>query len=321
MQRPPSSGSSASGPLGGESLVGHMIVEALRQHRGDDRRLLIVAALRASTPNALRTADCAPSAATTSLASIVAVAPACGDLQPAPRPRGDSMRDTSAGQIRPALPGSARRRDHSALAERPIRHHVAHGGEALLGRIDAREAESALIRDMDLAIGVADASTSGHTPRVSRMRRLPFESAVVRSSKLGCEAASCGIASIRATLELRAAPMRRRGWRPPCRRPRWRRRNAVHVASAACTRASIASGVFSSAAGQHLRRTGGHQHFILDANADVPEFLRDARRGSDVDPRLDGEHHPRFQHPPFAADLVVADIMHVEARASGRCDD
>ena len=38
-----------------------------------------------------------------------------------------------------------------------------------------------------------------------------------------------------------------------------------------------------------------------------------ARRRSDVDARLDGEHHARFQHAPFAADLVVADIMHVEA--------
>jgi len=35
------------------------------------------------------------------------------------------------------------------------------------------------------------------------MRRLPLDSAVVRSSKLGCEAESCGTASISATFTLK----------------------------------------------------------------------------------------------------------------------
>ena len=58
-------------------------------------------------------------------------------------------------------------------------------------------------------MGVAAAATAGQTPRVSRMRRLPFDNAVVRSSKLGCDAASCGTASMSA--DAHAEPLERDG--------------------------------------------------------------------------------------------------------------
>ncbi len=47
--------------------------------------------------------------------------------------------------------------------------------------------------------GPACAARCGHTPSVSKMRRLPLPSALVRSSKLGWEAASLATASISAT--------------------------------------------------------------------------------------------------------------------------
>ena len=37
-----------------------------------------------------------------------------------------------------------------------------------------------------------------------------------------------------------------------------------------------------------------------------------ARR--DVEARLDRQHHPRLQHPPLLAELVVADVVHVHAQ-------
>jgi hypothetical protein len=40
---------------------------------------------------------------------------------------------------------------------------------------------------------------SGHTPSVSKIWRVPLPSAVVRSSKLGCEAESGGMLSISST--------------------------------------------------------------------------------------------------------------------------
>ena len=53
---------------------------------------------------------------------------------------------------------------------------------------------------------------------------------------------------------------------------------------------------------------------VLDANADVPPALGHAFGAcGNVDPRLDGHHHARFEHAPLFADLVVADIVHIHA--------
>ena len=73
-------------------------------------------------------------------------------------------------------------------------------------------------------MGVAADDTLGQTPKVSSMRRLPLDNAVVRSSKLGCNAESWGMASINAM----------RAPRPPSATPRL------------APSRSIASGVFSS---------------------------------------------------------------------------
>src|SRR5882672_785627 len=165
-----------------------------------------------------------------------------------------------------------------------------------------------------LRIGVASGDTPGHTPRVSRIRRLPFESAVVRSSKLGCDAESWGTASISASFNPNGANAAAR--LAPTMPPPTMAMSTACVTG--CTsrrlhqRLDLFRGFLESAR-QHLGGFGGHQHLILDANADVPEFLRYSRRGSNVNPRFDGQHHPRLQYPPLAPDLVIADVMHVEA--------
>ncbi len=38
------------------------------------------------------------------------------------------------------------------------------------------------------------------------------------------------------------------------------------------------------------------------------------RAGRNVDPGLDGHHHAGLEHAPFVADLVVADVVHVEPK-------
>src|SRR5690554_4085756 len=68
-------------------------------------------------------------------------------------------------------------------------------------------------------------------------------------------------------------------------------------------------------AGKDLVSVPGDQHIILDTDADTPPpgcHLLVVR--GDVDPRLPGHHHARFQHPPFAADPVLADIVHIHAQ-------
>lgn len=66
------------------------------------------------------------------------------------------------------------------------------------------------------------------------------------------------------------------------------------------------------AVGQHFATIAGDHHVVLDAYADTAPLLR--HRGivrGDVDARLDGHRHARFEHPPFAADAVLADVVHV----------
>src|SRR5579863_5288408 len=117
-----------------------------------------------------------------------------------------------------------------------------------------------------------------------------------------------------------AAPTRRRGWRPPCRRPRWRCRPPASSSEPSCglhQRLDLFRGFLQSPR-EDLGGVGGDQHLIFDANADVPELLRYPRRRPNVNPRLDGQHHSRLQYPPLAPDLVIADVMHVEAEPMSR---
>ena len=158
---------------------------------------------------------------------------------------------------------------------------------------------------------MAASDTAAQTPKVSRMRRLPFDNAVVRSSKLGCEAESCGTASISATRS--PSPSSATARLAPTMPPPTMAMSKVSLTR----RTPDARSPPGSSPAPPVSTSGsarGHQHVILDANADVPEFLRKARRRSNVDAGLDGQGHSRLQHPPFAAHFVVADVVHIEAQ-------
>ena len=91
---------------------------------------------------------------------------------------------------------------------------------------------------------------------------------------------------------------------------------AVH---ADCTRRSTASGVFSSDAVKTSGCAMGHQHIVFDAHTDVPEFLRVAGRGADIDAGLDGQRHAGLEDSPFSAHLVIADVVDIETQPVSRC--
>ena len=97
------------------------------------------------------------------------------------------------------------------------------------------------------------------------------------------------------------------------------RRVAGRLAHAVRMTRSTSSGVRGRPIGQHLAATRRDRDVVLDAHADVPPAARHALAARrDVDARLDGQAHARFEHAPFVADLVVADVVYVHARASDR---
>ncbi len=78
-------------------------------------------------------------------------------------------------------------------------------------------------------------------------------------------------------------------------------------------RCSMSCTDLGACARQHLARGLRDDHVVLDADADAAPLLRHrAVVGRDVDARLHGQHHAGLQHAPLAADLVVADVVHVE---------
>src|SRR5882672_12274739 len=97
------------------------------------------------------------------------------------------------------------------------------------------------------------------------MRRLPFESAVVRSSKLGCASDPSGALSTSATLSpsgasatARLAPII-----PPPAMTTSARMSAVHGAFDVV-------GLDRQRSRQHFGRAARHRDVVFDAHADVP---------------------------------------------------
>src|SRR5688572_599163 len=160
-------------------------------------------------------------------------------------------------------------------------------------------------------MAVASRSSSGHTRSASKMRRLPLEIAVVRSSKLGCPKVPNGWASIRTTSSASSASARARV--APTRPP------PQIATSELCARGSIhqllyCGRLFRCAGREHLVTRARHRDIVLDAHADVPPALRDAlRAGGNVDAGLDRQRHPGLEHAPLLANLVVAHVVDVHA--------
>src|SRR5262249_22112196 len=69
-------------------------------------------------------------------------------------------------------------------------------------------------------------------------------------------------------------------------------------------------GLLGDGRGKDVVPAGCHQHVVFDAHADAEIAGVDVgsvRR--DVDPRLDGQYHSRFQQPRVAFQLVFADVV------------
>src|SRR5260221_13254512 len=99
--------------------------------------------------------------------------------------------------------------------------------------------------------------------------------------------------------------------RRPDRPRRWRRRGAP--CSAIEDRALDVLDGLRALGGEDFAALRGDQHIVLDAHADVPEWLGNVVRRADVKARLDGEHHAGPQLAPLALLHVVACVVHVEA--------
>src|SRR5215469_6110902 len=171
-------------------------------------------------------------------------------------------------------------------------------------------------------MAAASGAIACHTPSASKIRRLTLPSAVVRSSKLGCASAPNGTLSTsnsRRPVPVSAAATLAPTMPPPTIATSTSRgvpaRTAEDMAGSGARHQRLdLIGVLGSARGEHFRPALGDDHVVLDANADVTEASRHATgRSRQINPRLYGHHHPRFQDPPFITDLVVAHVVHVEA--------
>src|SRR4029077_6275183 len=166
-------------------------------------------------------------------------------------------------------------------------------------------------------------------PRLSKMRRLAWPSAVVRSSKLGWPLRPKGALSTRssrtpvpASAAARLAPTRP----PPMIATSTSRGGAaagrvmrLGARSAARHEGLDLIGILGCARGEHLRFASRHPHVVFDADADIAEALgAPPGTGGQIDPRLDGHPHARLEHPPLIAHLVVADVVHVHAEPLAR---
>ena len=154
-------------------------------------------------------------------------------------------------------------------AERPVGHHVAHGREALLTRVDSRKAKR------PWSVTLRDRRRSGIQRRpsddFSKILRLPLESAVVRSSKF---------VPLRYVESPRSRPhagSMGRARRPKWRRPLPRRRLLRHQKSRSASMASEVSPVRRSAPPAPPGSPALRRH------PDVPT----RRRGPDVDTRFE----------------------------------
>ncbi len=243
-------------------------------------------------------------------AAIVRVTASLGDLHGL-RPRWHAQRDI---RTRPASPPRARRRSggwrRRSQTHRCLEHRL-RGGQSRSARPDDTWMER---------MAAACARRRFHTPRPSKMRRLALPSAVVRSSKLGC---ARRVVRDRLNQHHRAlgAGKRQRAAGPD------------HAAADDCDVKFLRGrhlgarhhrfdlvDLLRRLRGQHLRAALRHHDIILDAYADVGKAARHAAQARrDIDTRLDGEHHAGLEHPPLAADFVVARRRAHPCRASARC--
>src|SRR5690625_2744926 len=66
--------------------------------------------------------------------------------------------------------------------------------------------------------------------------------------------------------------------------------------------------------GQNLMAISGHEYIVLDPHAYTPEGLGQRPiSGREVEPRFDGEDHPRLELSRLALDHIITDIVDIES--------
>ena len=192
--------------------------------------------------------------------------------------------------------------------------------EPLLRGVDAREAEAPRSETWMRRIAVASRSISGQTPSASKMRRLPFDSAVVRSSKLGCSAVPNGLRFDQRDLE-RELRQREREARADETAAGdgdvdGRRRQDL-IAGALGSHSSASRSRPDPSAAPPVSTSLPSRVTATSSSMRTPMFHQrlatPLRAGGNVDARLDRHHHAGLEHAPLLADLVVADVVHVHA--------
>src|SRR5690242_8076003 len=146
--------------------------------------------------------------------------------------------------------------------------------------------------------------TELHAPRRSRMRRLPWESAIGRSAT----SASSAILATDIALSDNASASALPTGPPPAIA------TSTSASSAAANERLDVANRFRRGRRQYVAAGGGHDDVVLDANAGVPELPGDTVARPDIAARLDGQGHARFEATPFAARFVFSGVVNVQTQ-------
>src|SRR5882672_9378053 len=143
--------------------------------------------------------------------------------------------------------------------------------------------------------------TELHASRRSRIRRLPWESAIGRSAR----SVSPAIRATDTPLPARASASAHPTGPPPAM--------ATSTSSVAANERLQSADRFGRGRGQYLAAIGGHGDIVFDAHADIPERSRYVVGRPYVAARFDREGHPRLESTPFASRFVFPRVVDIEA--------
>src|SRR5213592_2572542 len=151
-------------------------------------------------------------------------------------------------------------------------------------------------------VWIALLRTELHAPRRSRIRRLPYDSAIGRSAK----SASPAIRATETALPDRASASAQPTGPPPAMA------TSTSGSSSTADQRFDVPNRFRCRRRQHLAPGGRHHYVILDAHARIPELPGDVIGGTDVAARFHGQRHAGLEAPPFAARLVLPGVVDIE---------
>src|SRR5262245_9604067 len=146
--------------------------------------------------------------------------------------------------------------------------------------------------------------TGFQAPKPSRIRRLPWESAIGRSAR----SVRSAIRATETALPRKASARAHPTGPPPAMA------TSTSGRSAAANERLDFRNLLGRRGRQYLASSRRDDDIVLDAHADVPERFRNPFARPNVTPRLHGQSHPRFEAPPFTARLVLAGVVNIQAQ-------